>query len=290
MISGLPLLGVFGAVLLGVGVAWLGISAPSSTIGNIPTFGVCICVAFVIQWIFFVPSFILKSERFFDLIGSLTFLTVIALALLATDEISIRAGVASILVAVWATRLGSFLYLRVHRAKFDRRFREIRENFSLFLMTFTLQGLWVSLTVAPALVVLTAVNHVPIGLFFFVGIFLWIVGFGLEVVADYQKTQFREDPDNRDDFIRTGLWSWSQHPNYFGEILLWIGMAVIAYPVMQGFQLALLLSVVFVWVLLTRISGIRMLDARAQRKWGDQEDYQEYTRKTSKLLLWPPSR
>jgi hypothetical protein len=100
----------------------------------------------------------------------------------------------------------------------------------------------------------------------------------------------REDPANKNRFITTGIWSWSQHPNYFGEITLWLGVAVLAYPVLSGWQLATLISPIFVYLLLTKVSGIPLLDDLAKQKWGSDLDYLTYTQITSKLILVPPKR
>jgi len=108
------------------------------------------------------------------------------------------------------------------------------------------------------------------------------------VVADRQKSHFKADSQNDGRFINTGLWSWSRHPNYFGEIVLWIGVAVITLPVLQGWQWLTLISPVFITLLLTRISGVPMLEARADEKWGGQEDYEIYKRSTSVPIPWPP--
>ena len=99
----------------------------------------------------------------------------------------------------------------------------------------------------------------------------------------------RSDPSNKDKFINTGLWAWSRHPNYFGEIVLWIGVAVIALPVMKGWQFLTLISPVFVYLLLTKISGIPLLENKSDEKWGGQEDYEKYKADTPVLMLKRPS-
>ena len=169
-------------------------------------------------------------------------------------------------------------------------FRRIKPNFPVFLMTWTLQGLWVSLTAAPAMAALLASESPPPDWTLGAGLVLWTLGFAVEATADAQKTRFRAVPGNRNRYIASGLWAWSRHPNYFGEIVLWIGIAVIAAPALEDWQLATLASPVFVWLLLTRISGVRMLEARANRKWRDDPGYREYVRRTNTLLLWPPRR
>ncbi len=273
--------------LAGAGIAWAG-SQGGYALGILPLFAFCAALAFLIQWLTFLPAYLKQTEAFFDLTGSLTFLTVTAIALLLSPTRDLRAWLLFAIVAVWAVRLGTFLFLRIRRAGEDRRFRAIKKSFVRFLLTWTLQGLWVAFTLAPALAAITARVRLPLDAFALLGSILWLFGFAIEVTADRQKSRFQADPANRDGFIRTGLWSWSRHPNYFGEIVLWTGVAVIALPVLHGWQLLTLLSPIFVALLLIKISGIPMLEARADEKWGGQVDYEEYKQQTSILVPLPP--
>jgi steroid 5-alpha reductase family enzyme len=146
----------------------------------------------------------------------------------------------------------------------------------------------VFLTLSCALAAMTSVTRVPLGGSAALGTAVWLAGFAIEVVADRQKSRFRADPGNRDRFITTGLWAWSRHPNYFGEITSWVGIALIAWPALAGWQLATLISPVFVFVLLTRVSGIPLLESRAREKWGHDPDYRAYRARTPVLLPRPP--
>ncbi len=251
-------------------------------------FALLVALAFIIQWIAFVPAYLRQTEHFYDLTGSLTFITLSVLALAFADDLDMRAGLIGGLTIIWALRLGTFLTLRIRRSGFDQRFRSIKPVLPVFFMTWTLQGLWVTMSLAPGLVAMTSAKQVSADVFLAVGACLWLIGFVVQVVADEQKRKFRLNADNQDKFITSGLWAWSQHPNYFGEILLWTGIAVIAFPVLEGWQHVTLISPVFVWLLLTRISGARMLDTSAQKKWGDDAAYQAYMSKTPKLIPWPP--
>ena len=121
-----------------------------------------------------------------------------------------------------------------------------------------------------------------------IGLAVWIIGFGIEVRADREKTAFKADPANKGRFISTGIWAWSRHPNYFGEITLWVGMALIALPSLSGWSFVALISPVFVTVLLTRISGVPMLERRGLKRWGDEPAYQQYLERTPSLILRPP--
>jgi steroid 5-alpha reductase family enzyme len=137
---------------------------------------------------------------------------------------------------------------------------------------------------AAALVTITTANRKALDVFALIGLLVWIFGFTMEVVADYQKSRFNADPNNKGKFIRSGLWSRSRHPNYFGEIVLWIGVMLIALPVLQGWQWVALISPVFVTLLLTRVSGIPLLEKKADQKWGGQADYEAYKKRTPVLI------
>ena len=281
--------GIAIAIALGAVVALAG-SVGSVRVGGVAVFAVCAGIAYVINWAAYVPSNAAKTERYYDLTGSITYLTVTALALLLSTDIDVRAVIAGAMIAVWAIRLGTFLFRRVRRDGKDGRFDEIKLDPLRFLMAWTLQGLWVLLTIACALAIITSADRRDLGWVAGIGIAVWAVGFAIEVVADRQKSAFRRDPANDGRFITTGLWAWSRHPNYFGEITLWFGMAILAVPILSGWRWILLISPVFVYVLLTRISGVPMLEARSERRWGDDPDFRQYTETTPVLIPRPPRR
>lgn len=284
-----PVIGIAVAVGVGALVAAAG-SDGSARVGDMPVFALCGALAFAINWAVFVPSNAARTEHYFDLTGAVTYVTVILVAVLLADDLDARAVVVTAMVVVWALRLGSFLFRRVRRDGSDGRFDRIKLDPLRFLMTWTLQGLWVLLTVACALAIVTGTDREGFGLLAVVGTVVWMIGFGLEVLADRQKSAFRQDPANSGRFITTGLWSWSRHPNYFGEITLWTGIAIMAIPVLSGWRWVALVSPLFVVVLLTRISGIPALERRGAKRWGDDAAYQEYVRATSVLIPRPPSR
>jgi steroid 5-alpha reductase family enzyme len=283
------LLGIVAGLAIGALVVLAG-SAGSSKVGSIAVFAVCGLLAYVINWVVFVPSNLAKTEHYFDLTGSATYLAVVAVALLLSDALDARAVIVGGMVGVWALRLGSFLFLRVRRAGRDGRFDRIKTDPLRFLMTWTLQGLWVLLTTACALAIITGLERESIEWVAIVGMAVWVAGFAVEVAADRQKSVFKRNPANEGRFITSGLWAWSRHPNYFGEIVLWTGIAIMALPVLSGWRWATLISPVFVVVLLTRVSGIPMLEARAEKRWGSEEEFQVYTRNTPVLIPRPPQK
>jgi len=281
------LIGIVASIVVGALVILAG-SAGSSQVGSIAVFAWCGILAYVINWVVFVPSNIAKTEHYFDLTGSATYVTVTLVALLLSDELDARAFIVGALVIVWALRLGSFLFRRIRRDGRDGRFDKIKTDPLRFFMTWTIQGLWVLLTLACALAIITATERQSIGWVAIVGIIVWVVGFATEVTADRQKSAFKRDPANQGRFISTGLWAWSRHPNYFGEIVLWIGVAIIALPVLSGWRWVTLISPLFVILLLTKVSGIPMLEARAEERWGDEAEFRRYTKNTPVLIPRPP--
>lgn len=279
------------SILLSILIASLvaiGINQGSVSISGISLIYFCCAFIFLAQWLIFIPSYIFETEHYFDLTGSLTYVSVMLLAVLFTVDISLRDVLLALFVWIWAFRLGSFLFIRVKKAGSDGRFDLMKKDFWWFLMTWTIQGLWVFLTLAMALAAITSESKMAIDIFAIVGTLIWIFGFSIEVIADQQKTNFKDDPANKDKFITVGLWSWSRHPNYFGEMVLWIGIALIAFPVLIGWQLVALISPIFVIFLLTRISGVTMLESRGYKKWGDDEEYKNYIKNTSVLIPLPP--
>ena len=246
-------------------------------------------LAFAIQWIAFIPAYIFQTEKFYDLTGSLTYLLVIWYSLtLSSDQFTNLNGaniVIVLLISLWAIRLGSFLFMRIHHDGEDKRFRSIKPSASQFFMTWTLQGLWVSLCSMCALTAISSNTGIVTNAFFYIGLALFILGFAIEVMADMEKSAFKANQDNKDKFITTGLWARSRHPNYFGEIVLWTGIAVMSFSSLEGLQYLTLISPIFTYLLLVYVSGVRMLEARGDLKWGDDPAYQEYKKKTPVLFI-----
>ena len=270
-------------ILMGLLLAICGSQAGRS-IQGVPLFALSVGLAYVIQWLAFIPAYLRQTEKFFDLTGSITYISIVTIPLLLSPGFDARSILVVALVLIWAIRLGVFLFRRIHKAGRDDRFDAIKPSFVRFLGVWTIQALWVTFTAAAALVVITTTLRKELDAFAVVGFVIWLAGFTLEVVADSQKTRFSANPDNKGKFIHTGLWARSRHPNYFGEIVLWVGVAVIALPVLQGWQWCALISPVFVALLLTRVSGIPLLEMKADKKWGGRPEYDEYKKQTPILI------
>lgn len=279
------LIAIIVALVIGALVALAG-SQGGAALGGIPLFALAVGAAYAIQILAFIPAMLLRTERFFDLTGSLTFLAISIALVLLTPMPDARSWILAAMVVLWAARLGSFLAMRVHKAGSDGRFDEIKGSPVRFLQVWVIQGAWVSITAAAAWIAIStdAGARAPIGWLTVVGIVVWALGMAIEIVADAQKSAFRADPANKHEFIRTGLWSRSRHPNYFGEIVIWVGVFLTAAPVLAGWQWVAVLSPLFVILLLTRVSGIPLLEARAEKKWGDRADYIAYRESTPSLI------
>ncbi|XP_064614376.1 uncharacterized protein LOC135478042 [Liolophura sinensis] len=243
---------------------------------------------FGIQWGCWVVAAALKTEKFYDLAGSSTFFLLAYQTLQWSRTQHLRQKVQSGMVMTWAVRLGLYLFSRILKDGSDSRFNYVRDQSAKFLLYWTIQGVWVYITLLPTLILNAERSDRPLGKRDYLGWAIWTLGFLIETVADYQKSCFKADPANKGQFIQSGLWSISRHPNYFGEILVWTGLYLSASSVMSGLQYASVISPLFVTFLLTKVSGIPLLERAAEKRWGHQPIYQDYVRKTAVLVpyIW----
>lgn len=240
-----------------------------------------------IQWIVFIHAGGFfgneRTEKYYDLTGSLTYLSTIALSLFLTKNIAMRQLILSTFVAIWASRLGWFLYSRIHNNNgIDSRFEEMKKDNLKFWAAWTIQALWIFLCLFPVLKLAQTRVLRRLSALDFVGFGIWGFGFALECIADYQKRAFRAVAENKGKFIDSGLWSISRHPNYFGEILLWTGISLSAF---SGTRSPLVfISPIFVSFLLICISGIPLLEKSADEKYGSDQRYLDYKENTPVLV------
>jgi steroid 5-alpha reductase family enzyme len=246
-----------------------------------------VLIAFLIQWILFIPAFYFQTEKFYDLTGSATYIFIVSYISIQSNFAK-NVNLGNILLAsfiiLWAIRLGSFLFTRIHKSGEDKRFKFIKPSPSRFFMTWTLQGMWVSICSMCALTAMASKNGVIQNGFFYIGMLVFIAGFVIEIIADWQKSIFRKNPTNKDQFISNGLWYYSRHPNYFGEITLWLGISIMSFSSLSGWQYITLISPLFTYMLLVYVSGVRILEISGLEKWGHLQNYQEYIRTTSSLF------
>jgi len=248
----------------------------------------CAVICIGIQWVAWIPASIGKTERFYDLTGGLTYLAVVGFSLWAgsqSEPPSLRELIVSLLVVIWSLRLSFFLYLRIHRTGKDGRFDQLKTSPIRFLVPWTLQGLWVFLTMIVVIVINSQADSAPaLEIWDYIGLSIWILGFGIETIADNQKTVFNTEPNNQGKWIDSGLWSYSRHPNYLGEIILWTGIAFFGISCFTGLERVAWISPIFIYILLTKVSGTPILDKRALEKWGDDPEYQKYRDNTPALI------
>ena len=276
------------AIAVGAFISWAG-SDGGARYGSVPVFALCGALAFAINWLAFIPAAIRQTEHFYDLTGGITYITVTTVAVMLSPDLDLRGKLVAAMVIVWSLRLSTFLFTRISKAGKDSRFDNIKNRPPRFFFAWTLQGLWVLLTASAAFAIITGGTREPLGAIGIAGVTVWAFGMIVEIVADRQKSAFKRDPSNEGRYIDSGLWAWSRHPNYFGEIVLWAGVAIVALPVLHGWQWATLISPVFVAFLLIKVSGIPMLEEKADQRWGGQDDYEDYKRRVPVLIPKPPS-
>jgi len=271
-------------------IAWFAGSQSVDILGIPGIFLLGLC-ALCLNWLAFIPAVVLRTETFYDGVGTCTYLMMVGFGLywvwpgvMEWD----RRVILGTLVAIWAIRLGVFLVRRVHSVGKDGRFDKIKYNTWQFFMSWSIQALWAFLVSLPVLIMITKSGPQPeLQALDIVGWSLWAKGFLIEIVADHQKERFRHRADSDQTWIDEGLWSHAQHPNYFGEILLWTGICLSGVHCYEGAEWLALLSPVFVYLILTQVSGIPMVRERCEEKWGDDPGYWAYRRRTHVLIPWP---
>ncbi|KAJ3322809.1 hypothetical protein HDV06_002670 [Boothiomyces sp. JEL0866] len=244
-----------------------------------------------IQVVFYLISAILKTEKMYDLAGSLTYITCVIVAMANnSDGLAARQWIMGIFTLVWSLRLGSYLFMRVLKHS-DSRFAELKTSPIKFAIPWFLQIVWIYLTALAVFIILGNPAASQQGLIWsdIIGIILWVIGFLMEAAADYQKNQFKKT--NPRDFITTGVYKYSRYPNYFGEVLLWFGIWVISCAgVVEGWQWVSVLSPVFVYLLLVHGSGVALSEKGQRERYGERPDYQAYVARTCTFIPWFPKK
>lgn len=285
--NAVSILGIVAAILVGVGVA-AAASDNGIRAGGLPVIVWLAIISFGINLTVGIYSVIRQTEHYYDLTGSFTYVTLTLCALVLGGADGASSWLMAVLILIWALRLGTFLFRRVRKAGGDTRFVWVKKDPPRFLMFWTIQALWVFFTGCAAFTAMASQNESGFGVYAVAGLIVWLAGFALELRADAEKSAFKADPANKGRFISTGIWAWSRHPNYFGEIVLWVGIAIIALPSLSGWQFVALISPVFVFVLLTKVSGVPALEAQGRKRWGDDPAYKAYVESTPSLVLRPP--
>ncbi|MBD3282195.1 MAG: DUF1295 domain-containing protein [Candidatus Portnoybacteria bacterium] len=240
-------------------------------------------VSFVIQTIFFIPAFILKTDKFTDLAYALTFV-ILGSLMLGLNNIFLGKIIVFLMIFLWAARLGVYLFIRINKIKRDKRFDNIRNNFVKFGSFWLLQGVSVWVIMLSSLIYFS-LDSIIINMISWIGFIVWLIGLIVESISDYQKFKFVNNSSNRGKWIDEGLWKYSRHPNYFGEILIWIGIYLFVLPSLSDINIWIgLVSPVYIIILLLFVSGIPKAEEAADKRWGDNEKYLKYKKRTSILI------
>lgn len=243
-------------------------------------------VALGINLAMFLVAYKLQTDKLTDISYAVTFI-VLALTALFLGEPDAAKVIGAVMVCTWAVRLGSFLLYRVSKVGKDSRFDEIRGNFKKFLWFWVSQGFSVWVILIPILL-LAGSKHTAFSALSILGLLIWAGGLALEAVADLQKFWFTSDPKNKGKWIDEGVWSTSRHPNYFGEISVWVGVYLFAVSSLETWQVVVAIaSPLFITSLLLFVSGIPKLEKSADERWGGKAAYREYKRRTSLLVPSP---
>ena len=236
-----------------------------------------------LNFVLFCIAYKRQSDRLTDFAYALSFIIVSFSALAFTAHHSSLLNLVIAMVFVWAMRLGSFLVIRIRRSGKDARFDAMRQHFFKFLQFWLGQGLVAWILLLPLLFL--AESDGFISKLSLVGVALWLFGLVIETVADLQKYRFSQDPGNKVKWIDTGLWHYSLHPNYFGEMLVWLGVYITTYSSLGAMQRAIgLISPVTIFILLRFVTGVPPLEKSGMKRWGNNPDYRAHLRRTNLLV------
>jgi steroid 5-alpha reductase family enzyme len=244
-------------------------------------------ISMLIQIILFIPSYFFKTDKLTDMGYGLSFILLGMIPFLSNNIVVDKLLLFGMILA-WGLRLIIYLLIRVIKIGKDARFDQIRVNFAKFLTFWLGQGFSVWVIMIPTLIYLNS-NTSGLGILSYIGFFIWISGLKIETIADLQKFRFKNNPKNKGKWINKGLWKYSRHPNYFGEILCWVGVYLFCLNQLSGLNALIgFLSPLFISLLLLFVTGIPKLEEIHNKKYGNKKEYQEYKKRTSMLLLWLP--
>jgi steroid 5-alpha reductase family enzyme len=230
----------------------------------------------------FIPAYFFKTDKLTDLSYAISFIVLILISFFS-NSFTISKLILLAMVIFWSLRLGIFLFIRIRKMKKDSRFDDMRDKLFRFLGFWILQGVSVFIILIPSLFFLD-LNKTRAC---YLGLGIWFIGLIIEATADIQKYKFKLDKKNKDKFIDIGIWKYSRHPNYFGEILCWVGVYVFVFLSFSiSEKLIALIGPLFITTLLLFVSGIPLLEKYADKKWGKDKEYQEYKKNTNILIPW----
>ncbi|XP_017237458.1 uncharacterized protein LOC108210606 isoform X4 [Daucus carota subsp. sativus] len=240
------------------------------------------------QFFFFIITALLKFDKVTDFAGSTNFIILAVLTLVVRGTWHFRQVILSLLVIVWGIRLAIFLLMRILQWGEDRRFDEMRDNLGKLAFFWMFQAVWVWAVSLPLTVVNASDKDPSLKAADIIGWIMWSIGIISEATADQQKLTFKNSPENRGKWCNIGLWKYSRHPNYFGELFLWWGIFIASTPILNGAEWLVILGPIFLTLLLLFVSGIPLLEVSADKKFGNVDAYRMYKETTSPLIPLPP--
>lgn len=234
--------------------------------------------------IWFIISIIIKRNDVADLAWGIGFILVAWFSFLLFGSSS-KALLANSLVTIWGIRLATHIYKRIKSKPEDARYKAWRDTWKKFylrsyLQIYLLQGLFMFLISIPIVFINNTSGDIV--LTDFLGLFIWIFGFYFESTADRELSEFVKNPDNKGKLMDKGLWRYSRHPNYFGEVVQWWGIFIMALSIRFGYLT--ILGPLTITVLILFVSGIPLLE----KKYSSRPDFEEYKKRTSIFIPLPP--
>lgn len=237
--------------------------------------------------ILFIISLIKKRNDIADIGWGIGFILVSLITLLINGFNFDRGFIATLLVLIWGLRLSIHIFGRNRNKPEDYRYQEFRKSWGKWFLlrsyfqVFILQGVLLFLIVTPVLIINTfkggAINILDV-----IGVNIWLVGFFFETLGDYQLNKFLADKNNKGKLMTSGLWQYTRHPNYFGEVAQWWGISLLALNL--PFGLFGLIGPITITTLILKVSGIPLLEKR----YADRADFKEYKKRTNEFFPWFP--
>jgi steroid 5-alpha reductase family enzyme len=232
----------------------------------------------------FIPAYFFKTDKLTDISYSISFVAA-AIFLYINSAQNIVHLILLIMILLWAIRLGTYLLIRINKTGKDDRFDKMRESFFGFLKFWLLQGIsvWVIMLAAS---VSFATSNIGFSSIHILGLAIWLIGLIIETVADYQKFKFKNNPENSGKWTNVGLWRKSRHPNYFGEMLIWIGIFIYCaiYSTIPNILIELI-SPIYIITLLLFVSGVPILEKKYNERYKDNPEYQKYKEETNLIIV-----
>jgi steroid 5-alpha reductase family enzyme len=228
----------------------------------------------------------LRRNDVADIAWGIGFIVMAVSAMVFTENVTPRGLLITCIVVLWGVRLSSHVFLRNLGKQEDPRYRKWRKDWGkhavirAFFQVFLLQGVLIIIISLPVTIVITA-ERSPLSLLDILGVCIWFVGFAFETVGDYQLMRYKRNPANQGKIMTQGLWRYTRHPNYFGEVALWWGVYLIAVSVPLGW--ATILGPITITCLILKVSGIPLLEER----YKDNPEFQMYKRRTSAFFPLP---